>query len=89
MVAVVDLLRTLRALADGRKTRGDNTLILRPNPTSQEQFEPQDAFESSIEQGLVLEPYENAPFEIQALASRQKSVTIKAYCDGIRSRRTL
>ncbi len=85
MVADDDLLRTLRALADGRKTRGDNMLILRPDPTSQEQFEPQDAFESGVEQGLVLEPYENAPFEIQALVPRQKSVMIKAYCDGIRS----
>lgn len=85
MVADDDLLRSLRALANARKARGDNSLILCPNPTSQEQFETQDAFGSGIEQGLVLEPCENAPFEIRTLAPRQKSVTIHAFCDGIRS----
>jgi hypothetical protein len=85
LVADSYLLQNLHALASSRKAKGDDALILCPNPTAQEQFEPQDTFESSVEQGLVLEPSENAPFEIRALAKRQRSVNIKAFCDGIRS----
>lgn len=85
MVADDDLLHGLRALATARKAKGDDTLVLRPNPTAQEQFEPQDAFESSIVQGLVLEPGENAPFEMRALGKRQGRVKINSFCDGIRS----
>lgn len=79
------LLSRLRALAIGRRSLGDCNLILRPNPTSEEQYEQSESFDANIEQGLVLEPEENAPFEMRKLDNRQKRLKIAAFCDGIRS----
>jgi hypothetical protein len=84
-VASDQLLSSLRSLAIGRKSLGDYNLILRPNPTPEEQYEQSETFDSHVEQGLVLEPEENAPFEMRNLGSRQKRVKIAAFCDGIRS----
>lgn len=80
-----DLLLRLRALASVRKARGDNQLILSPDPNSFEQSEPPDEFEGSIEQGLVLEPQENAPFGLRPLMKRRHTARIEAFCDGTRS----
>lgn len=79
------LLRGLRALALGRKSLGDHALTLRPNATSEEQYEQSEVSNPHIDQGLVLEPEENAPFGIRDLSKRQKQVQIAAFCDGIRS----
>jgi hypothetical protein len=84
-VASDQLLSSLRALAIGRKSLGDYNLMLRPNPTSEEQYEQSERSDPKIEQGLVLEPKENAPFEIRLLGNRKKRLKIAAFCDGIRS----
>lgn len=84
-MAADDLLNGLRALALARRAMGDETLILQPNPTAQEEFEPSHEYEGLAEQGLVLEPFENAPFEMRDLAARQQHVQVKAFCDGVRS----
>ncbi len=80
-----DLLLNLRALASARKAKGDNKLILQPDPAAFEQSEPPSEFEGGIEQGLVLEPFEKAPFEICSLAKRKRKVHIDAFCDGTRA----
>ncbi len=79
------ILSNLRALADARRSRGDRSLILRPSPDAQEYAEFPDIRAASVEQGLVLEPYEGAPFEVRDLARRRQSTQITAFCDGIRS----
>jgi hypothetical protein len=80
-----DLIRGLRALASVRRARGDQTLVLCPNPIAQELLDLYDTRESTITQGLVLEPYETAAFETRPLAPRKQHVAIKAFCDGTRS----
>lgn len=80
-----DLLLNLRALASARKARGDSQLILSPDPNAFELSEPPDEFEGSIEQGLILEPNENAPFELRSLMKRKHTARIEAFCDGTRS----
>lgn len=79
------LLGSLRLLASARKSLGDDGLMLRPNPISEEQFEQDERSDTAIAQGLVLEPEENAPFEVRPLAKRQKRARVAAFCDGIRS----
>ena len=80
-----DPLSTLKALAQARRARGDNGLVLNPSSEPEERFEPQDAHEGDPDQGLVLEPFEGAPFEPRMLAPRQGIAQIKAFCDGTRS----
>ena len=77
------LLRRLRALAVTRRARGDTRLLLSPSPEPQEFREmPLDADAGAA--GLVLEPREDAAFEIRPLGPRQKRVRIDAFCDGTR-----
>jgi hypothetical protein len=80
-----DLLLDLRALAFARQARGDNKLVLSPDPLSFELSEAPNEFDGNAVQGLVLEPYENAPFEVQSLAKRKYTSRIDAFCDGTRS----
>ena len=81
-----DLLRNLRALAQARRTRGDTSLVLRPNSQPQEFFEPPYDSEADVDQqGLVLEPQEGEEFGIVPLAPRQQQIHISAFCDGTRS----
>ena len=79
------LLYRLSALSKGRKSQGDSALVLCPNSTAQEVFPSQDDVDWTPAQGLVLEPFEHAPFTLRPLASRQKQAKIMAFCDGIRS----
>ena len=67
-MAVDDLLMGLRALAYARQIRGDSKLVLSPDPLSFELSESPNEFDGNAVQGLVLEPHENAPFEVQSLA---------------------
>jgi len=80
-----DLLIGLRALASARLVRGDSTLVLNPDPLSFELSESPNEFDGNAEQGLVLEPRENAPFEMRSLAKREHASCIGAFCDGTRS----
>jgi hypothetical protein len=81
-----DLLHNLRALARARRTRGDTSLVLCPNPQPQEFFEPLHDSETDVDQqGLVLEPQEGAEFGIVPIAPRQQRIHIGAFCDGTRS----
>jgi hypothetical protein len=80
-----DLLMGLRALASARQARGDSKLVLNPDPLSFEQSESPNEFDGNAVQGLVLEPRENAPFEIRSLARRKRLAQIEAFCDGTRS----
>jgi len=84
-VADDDLLIGLRALASARQARGDSKLVLNPDPVPFEQAEPPHEVDGSAIQGLVLEPHENAPFEMHSLAKRKHKVNIEAFCDGTRS----
>lgn len=85
MSTAEDPLRILNRFAVARRNLGDDSLVLQPVSESQEQFAPPDEFDSSVEQGLVLEPREGASFEIGDIAPRQRSARIHAFCDGIRS----
>jgi len=80
-----DLLLGLRALASVRQSGGDNKLVLNPDPLSFEQRESPNEFDGNAVQGLVLEPQENALFEIRSLARRRHRAHIEAFCDGTRS----
>jgi hypothetical protein len=80
-----DLLLGLRALASVRQSGGDNKLVLNPDPLSFEQRESPNEFDGNAVQGLVLEPQENALFEIHSLARRRHRAHIEAFCDGTRS----
>ena len=80
-----DLLLGLRAFASARRMRGDSKLILNPDPHSFELSEPPPGFDDTAEHGLVLEPRENAPFEVKDLMKRNGRVRVKAFCDGTRS----
>jgi hypothetical protein len=80
-----DLLVGLRALAAVRQNKGDSKLILNPDPLSFERTESPNDFDGNAVQGLVLEPFENAPFEIHTLAKRKHQTHIEAFCDGTRS----
>ena len=80
------LLRNLRALARARRSRGDTTLVLCPNPQPQEFLElPYDSETDVDQQGLVLQPEEGAEFGIVPIAPRQQRIHIGAFCDGTRS----
>ena len=80
-----DLLMGLRALASTRLIRGDSTLVLSPDPLSFELSESPNEFDGNAEHGLVLEPHENASFEMRPLAKRKHTSCIEAFCDGTRS----
>ncbi len=80
-----DLLIGLRALASVRQSKGDSKLILNPDPLPFEQTESANEFDGNAVQGLVLEPRENAPFEMRSLARRKHRAHIEAFCDGTRS----
>lgn len=80
-----DLLMSLRALASARHARGDSKLVLNPDPLSFEHSESPNEFDGNAVQGLVLEPQENAPFEIRSLSRRKHTLQIEAFCDGTRS----
>src|SRR2546423_3958548 len=80
-----DLLIGLRALASARRVRGDSKLVLSPDPLSFELSESPNESDGNAVQGLVLEPHENAPFEVQSLAKRRHKSRIEAFCDGTRS----
>ncbi len=80
-----DLLMGLRALASARRARGDSQLVLNPDPLAFERSESPSEFDGNAVQGLVLEPHENAPFEICSLARRKHTAHIEAFCDGTRS----
>ncbi|SRR6266496_410414 len=84
-MAVDDLLMGLRALAYARQVRGDSKLVLNPDPLSFELSESPNEFDGNAVQGLVLEPHENAPFEMCSLAKRKHASCIEAFCDGTRS----
>jgi hypothetical protein len=84
-VADDDLLIGLRSLASARVARGDNKLVLNPDPFSFEKSETPNEFDGNAVQGLVLEPQENAPFEIRSLTRRKHKAQIEAFCDGTRS----
>src|SRR6266487_4098899 len=84
-MAVDDLLMGLRALANARQVRGDSKLVLNPDPLSFELSESPNEFDGNAVQGLVLEPHENAPFEMCSLAKRKHASCIEAFCDGTRS----
>lgn len=80
-----DVLLGLHAFASVRRKRGDNQLVLNPDSLSFEQSEPPHSFDDDPMHGLVLEPRENAPFEVQVLAKRKGHVHVNAFCDGTRS----
>lgn len=79
------LLRGLRALALGRKSLGDYALTLRPNATSEEQYEQSEVSNPHIEQGLVLEPEENAPFGIRSLGNLQLDEQARSFLSQFRA----
>lgn len=85
MASSDDILTNLRALARARQARGDSRLVIQPSTESQEQFAPPDDFTSDGNQGLVLEPKADAPFEARPLAPRRGCARIEAFCDGTRS----
>ena len=85
MASFDDILTNLRALARARQARGDSRLVIQPSTESQEQFAPPDDFTSDGNQGLVLEPKADAPFEARPLAPRRGCARIEAFCDGTRS----
>lgn len=85
MTDVDNLLRNLRAFSEARQAQGDDSLRLNPDPVAQEMFELPDEEWTDFEQGLVMEPHENDPFEIRDLAKRRHCACITAFCDGTRS----
>lgn len=78
-----ELLRTLHSMAVARHERGDTALRLSPSSQAQEYNIPDD--EAYSGNGLVLEPCENAKFDIRDLGPRRRDIGIGAYCDGTRS----
>lgn len=85
MEASNSALRNLRGLAEARRARGDNSLVLNPVAEAQERYEVPDEHEGIPDQGLVLEPEPGAAFALRDLARRKRNVEIVAFCDGIRS----
>lgn len=77
-------LAALKSLANARHAHGDGELMLNPVAQAQEQFEPADSYQSSEDQGLVLEP-DGGVFTLKMLAPRRHDVHVTAFCDGIRT----